>query len=263
MQHGPQRPLAHRSRDHALLVPRGANPSQRHGKAAFRVAATPRIGHAEDGVNLLARHVADPAHVSGIAVAGHPGHHLADVSHGPAREAEVRYADDALVAQFKGGEVAFAAPDLRAQFTAAHHRRGPGVPGGLVEEGLDRPRPGLGIADRITAGQHDPGHDPVADTRLAGRGPDDALVVAEREIAERVPVPVLTQQLPDLVGIPGGQPGLRLRGPQEQIGRDDQGEQPQGTGQQVVAVAPGIGDEADWPGDPDDLEHDIFEPDGK
>src|SRR6202042_1644992 len=169
-------------------------------------AAPPAVGLPDEPLDLGVGHVAGPADLRHVSLAADPGDHLADVAHGPARHREVGQVDNRLVAEFQGAQVALPAPHLGAVLTAADHGRHPGVPVGLVQEGLDRAGPRLRVADRVPPGQYDARHDPVADAGLAGRRPDYALVVAQREVAERVQLAVPAQQFPDPFAVGGGQP---------------------------------------------------------
>src|ERR1019366_9097800 len=183
--------------DDAPLVPGGADPAERHGEAPPNLAAPPGVSLADERRYLCTPDIPGPAHLGGVAAALHPGHHLPDVSHGPALEREAGYLHDGLVTQFQRVEAALAAPHLRGEFPAAHHRGHPGMPRRLVQERVDRAWPGLRVADRITTREHHPGHHPVTDAGLPGGRPDDALVVAESEVAEGVPFPLLAHQIPD------------------------------------------------------------------
>ena len=109
-------------------------------------------------------------------------------------QAELRDVHDRLVAELESGQVAFPAPHLGTKLTAPHDSGAPGVPCRHGEELGDGAGPRLRVADRVAGREHHAGHDAVADARLAGRRPDHVLVVAEREITERVPVAVLGEQ---------------------------------------------------------------------
>ncbi len=254
MQDRPEHAVLGGCRDDAAAVTAAADPAERHRETALRRAAAPGIRLPDHPADLRLRYIPDPAHLSAVAVPLHSAAHLPHVPHRPALQREVRDVDDCLVAKLKGGQPAFAAPDLRAEFTAADHCRDPGVPRGLVEEGVDRAWPGLCVPDGVAAGQHHAGQDPVADAGLAGRRPDDPLVVAEREVTERVPVSVLGQQIPDLGSIPRGMAVDRLGRPQEQVTGEDQREQPQAAGQEAEEIAAGLRREDDRPGEADHVE---------
>ncbi len=88
---------------------------------------------------------------------------------------------------------------------------------GFREPRLDRAGPRLRVADRVARGQRDPAHDPVRDGRLAGRRPHHALLPAQREVAERVPLALPLQECPQLLlvvlgervdGAPGAERGV-------------------------------------------------------
>ncbi len=65
-----------------------------------------------------------------------------------------------------------------------------------IRDRIDGAGPGLGVADRVAGGQGDPADDAVGDGGLAGGGPDDGLLAAQREVAERVAVALAGQQRP-------------------------------------------------------------------
>ncbi len=176
-------------------VGRVAEAAERHREAAFGLGAAPRRGlRRGTRATCSGVDVADPAYLAGVAGSLDPVDHLPDVAHRAALEGELGHLDDRLVAELQRGHVGLARPDLAAEFAAAQHRRHPGVPFGLVHELVDRAGPGLGVAERIAAGQHHPGHHPVGDRSLAARRPDHALVAAQGEVAERVALPVRGQQ---------------------------------------------------------------------
>ena len=121
-----------------------------------------------------------------------------------------------------------------------------------------------GSPSGITGGQRHPADHAVRDGRLAGRGPHDALLPAQREVPERVPlaVPLKERPQPPLVvlgervdGTPGAEGGVEdgedqgraehVDGDVRPVGRRDPGEagvvggdgdQPQG------AVLPAVGE---------------------
>ena len=186
---------------------------------------------------LRARDVPDPPDLGDVAGLGHPVHHLPDVAHRTPRQAELRDVHDRLVAELQSGQVAFPAPHLGTEFAAPHDSGAPGVPCRHGEELGDSAGPRLRVADRVAGREHYAGHDAVADARLAGRRPDHALVIAQREVTERVPVALPGEQLADPRRVGRPEAGPRLRGPQEQVHGDHEREQAERAGQQVVQVA--------------------------
>jgi hypothetical protein len=99
---------------------------------------------------------------------------------------------------------------------------------GHVHEALDAARPGLDVADGVTAGEHHAGDDAVRHRRLAAGREHDGLVAAQGEVAEGVAAAVLVQQ--------GAQPGLvllgqlcgRVFGPEGQVDGGDRGDPAEG-----------------------------------
>ena len=113
------------------------------------------------------------------------GDGLADRPHVASAEVELAGAQDGLVAELQHGEsrlVVGGGPG----FAGTHHGGGPAVLRGQLLPRFDRVRPGLGVADRIAAGQADADFDAVGDRRLAAGREDDGLVAAGGEVAEGV-----------------------------------------------------------------------------
>src|SRR6266704_1142672 len=208
-------------REHAPLVAWAADPAECHREPAFRRVPAPGVGLPDQPGDLVGRHVTHPADLGDVAGPADPGHHLPDIAHRPTLQREAGDLDHRLVAEFQRGQLAVAAPDLGAMLAAAHDGGNPGVPGRHVEERLDRARPRLLVADRIAAGQHDTGNHPVPDAGLPRRRPDHALVVAQREVAERVAPAVPVKQRPDLRGVVAAEAALRLGRPQGRLGGND------------------------------------------
>ncbi len=102
----------------------------------------------------------------------------------------------------------------------------------LGQPGLDGARPGLGVPDRIAGGQGDPADHPVGDGRLRARRPHHALLAAQREVPQRVAVPVLVEQGPQpllvllgqRVDRPAGAEGGEEHRDQQQRGQDVDGD---------------------------------------
>ncbi len=108
--------------------------------------------------------------------------------------------------------------------------------GGDLEELTDRARPCLVVTERIAAGQHHPGHHAVWDAGLSRRRPDDGLVGAKSEVAQRVGVTVACQQRTHAGDVIVGQLRLRLWRPQREVHDSDGREQAhceQGPGDEV------------------------------
>ena len=195
-------------------------------------------------------YVLDPADLGYVALAAYPADHLPDIAHRPALQGEVGDADDGLVAELERGQVAFPAPGLGSQLAAADDGRHPRMPGRLVQERVDGTGPRFWVADRVAARQHHAGQDAVADAGLAGRRPDDAFVIPQREVAERVLVTVPLQQLPDALCIRGAELAGGLGRPQEHEQGEEQRKQAEPAHHEAEVVVPLLGDEARRPEKP-------------
>ena len=123
------------------------------------------------------------------------------------------------------------------------------MPCRLIQERMDRARPRFGIPDGIPGGEHDAGQHPVADARFAGRRPDDALVVAEGEVAQRVLLPVPVQQVPDPGRVLAAQPACWLGRPEEHVRGRDQREKAERAGQEAEKIPAGLRLELDRAGE--------------
>ena len=117
------------------------------------------------------------------------------------------------------------------------------MPGRFVQERVNGTGPGLRVTDRITARQHDAGQDAVADASLARRRPDDALVIPQSEVAQRILVTVPLQQLPDPLGVRGAETAACLGRTQEHQQREEQGKHPEPAHHEAEVIVPRLGDE--------------------
>jgi hypothetical protein len=172
------------SRPSAIEKPRSSLVS-RHASACSETAA---MSVGELGVT------AHPAPVPGLL---DPPHGLAHAAHGAPVQVELGRLEDGLVAQLQRVQSGPPVGD-RPLLAGPEHAGRPGVPARLGQPRLDRGRPGLGVADRITTGQTGPEHHPVGDRRLAGGREDGRLVAAGREVAQRVAGTVRAEQQPQL-----------------------------------------------------------------
>ena len=252
-----------RGHQDAVLVARGAKAAKRHGEPALDGGPPPAVRLADDPDKLLLGDVADPADLRGVAVLRNPVDHLPDVAHLTAGEAELRDVDDRLVAELQRGQVAYPAPHLGAEFTAPHDGGAPRVPCRLCHELGDGARPCFRVAERVASCEHHAGHYAVADARLAGRRPDHALVVAQGEVAEGVPVAVLVEQSADLGGVGRREVGAGPRRAEKHVDGGDQRERAEHAGQDVVQVTALIRCPPDGAVDADEFVQHVLHPLGE
>src|SRR5215469_2448371 len=246
--------------DNTAAVLTTAHAAKCHREATFRRAAAPAVRLPHQPGNLIGRNVLDAADLGYIALTADPGHHLTNVAHGPALQRKVRHADYSLVAKLQRSQAALPAPDFSPELTTADDGRYPGMPGRLVKECVHCSGPGFRITDRITARQHHPGQDAVPDTGLTGRRPDDALVITEREVPERVLVTMPVEQLPDALRVGRTQATWRLGRPEEQKQCGKQREQPKTPGHETKMVLPELGVELHGAREPGHIHHDGVDP---
>lgn len=213
--------------DDAVAVRSVADPARRHREAALRVGAAPVGGSPADALQLGVTDVAYAPDAGLVTTALDTFHHLAYVAHRTPGEGEIRDIHHRLVAELQSGQPGLPGPHLATGLAAARHRRGPRMRPRLVHEALDGTRPGLDVTDGITPGEHHPGHHAVADGGLAAGGEHDALVTAEREVAQGVAAPVPGEQgtQPGLVVL--GEPGGRVFRAEGEVDRGDRGQQPE------------------------------------
>lgn len=216
-QHRPQLALPIGAFEHhAPPVVRVPEPPERHAEPALRGPVAPVVRALQQIRHLLGRDVLVPPDPHGVPGPLHPVEGLPYGPHGAPFEGELGDLDEGLVPEFEGVE-AVPCVDRARLLARAHDGRNPSVSPCLRQPGLDRAGPRLRVADRVAGGQRHPSHHPVRDGRLAGRRPHHALLPAQREVAEGVPLALSLQQRPELLlvvlgervdGAPGAERGV-------------------------------------------------------
>lgn len=182
------------------------------------------------------------------AGAADPVHGLPGDPHVAAVEVEVRHLKDRLVTELEGAEPG-ARVGLGAVLGGAHRGGRPGVPAGHVQPYGDGARPGLPVADRVSAGEAHAGLDAIGDGGLAAGREDDRLVAPGGEVAEGVLAAVGLEEGADaglLVVVQGGLHALRAEQRRGGVQQGDRAEQSEHEEQRAgrASVVGGAGDEA-------------------
>ncbi len=163
-----------------------------------------------------------PTDARGVAGALDTAHRLPHRAHVPAVQAEFGDVQHRLVAELKDLHPG-AGVGRGARLADAHHRGGPGVLPAHRQPLVDHRRPSLRVAQRITAGQADPGDHPVGDRGLAAVREQHGLVAAGGEVAQRVSLAVVGKEPADLLLVRGTQGGGEPLRAQQQEQRGEQG----------------------------------------
>ena len=257
LQQAPDPSVLARGDEDRVRVEGVGRAAQRHREAALGLAAAPGRRVREDGPALVRGEVGHAAYPGVVARPPDATHHLADVAHRAALEGEVRDLEDRLVAELHRREVGEPGPRESRPLAAAEHGRRPRVVGGRGEEGRHRPGPGLGVADRVPAGEHDATDDPIGDGGLARVGPDEALVAAQVEVAQRVRRPGQQLTHPALVDL--GELGQRLGCAQQEIEADQPGHQAEAEQQGREDVVEAVVAQLQVAAGPDETPPDVLE----
>ena len=256
----------------ALRCALGVTGDDHHGPVVARVTEAAQC-HAEPALDLsVAPVVGKPAQrgpggrvdVRG-AVAGDDqtgplaaGHRLPDDTHAAPLERELGEVEHRLVAELERVEPG-AVVGHGTLVARAEHRGHPAEGLGLVQPDLDRARPGLRVAERVTGRERHGADDAVGDRRLAAPGEQHRPVAAQREVGERVHGTPAVEQPAD-PGLLVAVERVRAVGGQQR----DQGEGEQHAGAEHDerdrrTVVVGRVDEPHRSGDPDKAEERVLD----